>query len=332
MHRLRNVILLLASSALAIAACGSNGAESEPPSANQSPAQTNVSPTQIRTRNIAHVYGETAVPADLQRVVVLDSRMMLGTALLLGVPVVGYQDQPFGPDVPSYLDDQALSGAEGVGFNTISLEKVASVRPDLIIGNDFQISEELYPQFEQIAPTVALEVSGVTPWKNALREVGKVFGGGERTEQAIADYEVRTEQLRDALGERQGSTVTLANLRALDDIRIISRNWCSGSVLEEVGLTRPANQRVQDIKLSIERLGELDADLLLYFVGSSGTDPMQAAQAEEAIKANPLWNTLGAVKAGKAFRVDTDYWFSCGSMQAQNLVLGDLERILLSPQ
>lgn len=283
------------------------------------------------TRTISHEYGQAEVPADPQRVVVLDARLILPTAVVLDVPVVGYQDQPFGDRTTlPFVDEGALADAQGVGFNTISIEAVAALEPDLIIGNDGQIDEDLYPQFQQIAPTVALEAFIQTPWRDVLRTVADAFNRADEVEQGIADYEARAAEVREAVGDAQGTEVTLANLRALDDIRVIPSANCSSAVLEDVGFVRPPGQQGEErTDLSIERLGEIDADILFYYVGSSGTDPAEAAQAQQAITANPLWGTLGAVQRDRAYEVDQAHWFSCGSLQAQNLVLDDVERLML---
>lgn len=83
--------------------------------------------------------------------------------------------------------------------------------------------------------------------------------------------------------------------------------WCSGSALDEVGLVRPPDQRGADTinDLSVELLPRLDADLLLYFVGSTATPLDEARQAAAAITSNPLWDTLDVVQSGQAYQVDT---------------------------
>lgn len=316
-HRGRKAALLLSTVALVVSACGSGD-------------QPDEAGTTAESRTIVHEFGETEVPADPQRVVVLDSRLMVPTAALLDVPVVGLAGLPYGErDTLPFVDEEAVTGAEDVGFNEINLEKVAALRPDLILGGGGAMEDGRYEQFQQIAPTVAFDFLGFAPWKEALRRVAEVFGGTERIEEGIADYEARVQELRAELGERQGTEVTFANLRALDDIRIYPGEWCSGSVLEEVGFTRPPDQQGEEtISLSIERLGDLDAEMLVYFVGSPGTDPQDAGAAEDTITSHPLWDTLEVTRAGQAYAVDQTHWFSCGSLQAQNLVLDDLGEII----
>lgn len=319
--RHRQAAAALLAMVLVLTACGSGG---------QVDAGDTTEPA---TRTVSHVFGESEVPTDPQRVVVLDNNPVLGTAILLEVPIVGYTAQPAGEQVLPYFDQAALADADNVGFNPIDIERVAATEPDLIIGDSGNVDEEsgLYPLLAEIAPTVIFDV--FADWKDNLREIAGVVGGTEQIEEGITEYETRVEQIRTDLAEEQVGEVTLANFRALDDIRIYAPTWCSGMALDAVGIQRPAEQQVDEsINLSIELLGDIDADTLLYFVGSTATEPAEAAQATEAITTHPLWATLGVVQTDRAIEVDTDHWFTCGTLQAQNLVLDDIERIFMADQ
>lgn len=315
----------LAVLALAAAACSSPDPASEDNAASVD-----------ETKMVVHEYGETEVPADPQRVAVLHTSTILGTALLLDVPIVAYQRQEFGNGVLPFFDASKLEGAVDAGRPELNLEAIASAQPDLIVSQTGVVDDgAIYERLSQIAPTVVFEAFGSTPWRDTLRELTQVFGGEERIEQGIADYERRVERIRAEAGARiDGTSVTLANFRGATDIRVYGSAWCSGSVLEDVGLVRPPEQQGDGGEtigdLSIEQLPRLDADLLLYFVGSTATPPEEAAQATAAITSSPLWDTLGAVQSGQAYQVDTGHWFTCGSLQAQNEVLDDVERILLA--
>lgn len=322
MSRLQPVAALLTVAALVLAGCGND---------NSAAAPETTAPEETRT--VSHEYGEAEVPVDPKRVVVLHNSAVLGTALMLDVPVVGYPAAPFGGGVLPYLDESKLDGARNVAgtFPDPNIEAVAATGPDLIIGTTGFVDEAAYNRLTELAPTVVFEIFGSTPWKDAVREVAAVFGEEERIEQGISRHERRVEDLRAALGQRvENRTVTLANFRALDDIRIIASDWCSSSTLQEVGLVRPPDQRAEEeTNLSIELLPQIDADMLIYFVGSTATSPDEAGQARQEIMSNPLWDTLGVVQPGQTYEVDPTHWFTCDTLQAQTLVLDDLERILL---
>lgn len=319
MRRASRVLVLMPVLALAISSCGSG----EPAGAASTQG----------VQKISHSYGETEAPIDPQRVVVLNNTVVLGTALLLDVPVVGYPAGRSG--LLPYFDESKLAEARnvvGTSVTQANIEAVAASRPDLIIGTTAFVDETLYKRLVEIAPTVVFEHrTNDAQWKEPVRRTAAVFQGTAAIDTRIAEHEARVEEVRTALREQSEiREVTLANLRALDDIRISSSDSCAAATLEEVGLARPPGQRgIDEIKLSIERLGELDADALLYYVGSTATDPDEAGQAEKAIMSHPLWDTLGAIQRGQAFRVDQTHWFTCGTLQAQDLILDDIERIFL---
>lgn len=315
---------LLAVLALTAASCSSSDA----------PTEEDVG-SAIQTESVMHDYGETEVPTDPQRVAVLHTSTILGTALLLDVPIVAYQRQEFGDGVLPFFDASKLEGAVDAGRPELNLEAIASAQPDLIVSQTGVVDDgAIYERLSQIAPTVVFEAFGSTPWRDTLRQLTQVFGGEEQIEQGISDYERRVEEIRAEAGARiEDTSVTLVNFRGTTDIRIYGNAWCSGSVLEDVGLVRPPEQRGEEGEtvrdLSIEQLPRLDGDLLLYFVGSTATSPDEAGQATAAITSSPLWETLGAVQSGQTYQVDTAHWFTCGSLQAQNEVLDDVEGILL---
>lgn len=284
------------------------------------------------TRTISHAYGQAETPTDPERVVVLNGTNVLGAVLQSDVPIVGYTRQPAGAGIAPFFDESKLADAQDVGWvNALNIEAIAATDPDVIIGTTgFVADEAMHATLSEIAPTIAFESFGTTPWRDTLRQVAEVLGNEEQVEAGIAEYEARIDDVRTRLGERAGPmTVTLANFRALDDIRNYPPNWCSGTTLADVGLVFAEEERENTGDgVSVELIAGFDADAIFYFVGSSTVDT-DAREATTAIQQNPLWDTLGAVQREQAFDVDKAHWFGCGSLQAQNLVLDDVERLLL---
>jgi len=103
----------------------------------------------------------------------------------------------------------------------------------------------------------------------------------------------------------------------------------AGRTLRQVrGLTVTGdNPTPTGVTLSPERMREIDADVILYFAGGGG----QHARANEFLAAatsNPLWQSLEAVKAGRAHRVDTFVWFDGSGTTAANLAVDDMLKYL----
>jgi iron complex transport system substrate-binding protein len=78
-----------------------------------------------------------------------------------------------------------------------------------------------------------------------------------------------------------------------------------------------------------EALAALDGDVLLYIIGSN-YDPDGGSALERETLANPLWQMLPAVKAGRAYRVDVRDWMSFSGLASANRVLDDVERHVLA--
>jgi iron complex transport system substrate-binding protein len=77
--------------------------------------------------------------------------------------------------------------------------------------------------------------------------------------------------------------------------------------------------------LSPEELQLADADRIFYSVQGATTET-EAAQS--ATIANPLWETLPAVRDGRAVLVDDDPWYLNAGPTAARIVLSGLEATL----
>ncbi|NJL98642.1 MAG: ABC transporter substrate-binding protein, partial [Synechococcaceae cyanobacterium SM2_3_2] len=101
------------------------------------------------TRLVQHAMGETFVPEDPQRVVVLDTSA-LDAVVALGSTPVG--TLIYGT-LPAYLGE-SITEIDIVGdINQPNLEAIIRLDPDLILGTRVNVAA-LYRQLDQIAPTI----------------------------------------------------------------------------------------------------------------------------------------------------------------------------------
>lgn len=281
-------------------------------------------------RRIEHALGAADVPARLKRVVVIDSFTTLHTALLLDVPVVGATTFDGAEPFASFLPSEETEGIASVGYLELDLEAIAALEPDLIVGSE-QFMAEPYDRLAQIAPAVAIDYIPQVDWKDHERLLGEVLGQRAAVDVRVAAYERRVGELQAALGDRLDELeVTFLRL-VEDEIRVHTRCHFAGAVLHEVGVRRPTAQGTDDpeeniLTWSAERIGDLDADVILYAVSGGGFDPDAAAQALARYEGNPLWQGLEAVQQGGVHAVDPTYWLS-GGVRAAELILDDLGRL-----
>jgi iron complex transport system substrate-binding protein len=289
--------VLLAASAL-LAACGSSAGE---PAADGT----------TETRTVEHAMGTAQVPADPQRVVVLDTGE-LDDALALGVKPVGAVRIDVSTDFLSYLGDQT-EGIEMVGtISEPNLEKIAALDPDLILSSTVR-HEAIYEQLNAIAPTVLAPDLGDT-WKDNFRLYAEALGKAEEAEQMLADFEERAA----ALGEKLGTGKTLSIVRFLPgQIRLYSDKSFTGVILTDMGLEVPTAAIGADTfaELSPEQVTKAEADYL--YVSTYG--PTEDTDQAEVV-GGPLWKTLGAVQAGEVHQLNDDLLSGIGIQAAEQIL------------
>lgn len=270
-------------------------------------------------RVITHALGVTCVPRTPKRVVVLDAGP-LDTAIALGIKPIGAVGKSAADnEFVTYLKDRT-QGVANVGvIQQPNLEKILALKPDLILSAKIRHGE-LYPQLSRIAPTVMTESVGAT-WRSDLLLWGDALGRKAQAQTLLNQFRVKAKRI----GQRQRQ-VSVSVVRFLpQQTRIMHRASFIGTVLDEAGLTRPASQRVNDFAayVSAEAIPQMDGTFLFY---TSFGDPKTTTQ-NEMLK-HPLWQTLVAVKAGRAIAVDDDYWMTGTGILAANRVLDDLAKTL----
>ena len=315
--------LLLLLTLATVSACNS-------PANNQN--QTINSQTDISNcKGVQHAMGETCVPINPQRVVVLAGG--LDTALSLGVKPIGSTN--LDTDRWYYLDDR-LKGIESLGNpSNPNLEAITALKPDLILGFE-ATDKENYALLSQIAPTVIVEIQGSGDWKKMLSKYAEALGKTEKAEQIMIDYQARIEEFQTQMGARLPQT-EVSILHVDPDLEIYLEDSFPATVVADAGLPRPSEQtnteRTFIMGISKELLHKADGDVM--FVWTSGDNEEIARDSQtvlKQLKADPLWSRLNAVQQGQVYDVPS-YWIGMGPIAA-NLVLDDLFKHLVdsSPQ
>lgn len=278
---------------------------------------------------VQHLMGETQVPLHPQRVVTLDANY-LSNALVLGIQPVGstaWSDatRHSGLDpVEPYLRDRAQA-LTIVGYGQeVDLEKVLLLKPDLILGSDLHAA--IYEQLSQIAPTILFTYhDGSRSWKDLIRFSGEVLGKSQDAEQLINDYYQRTQALRQKMGDR-AATIQVSVITPMSNgARLMYKGSLGGSVLEDVGLSRPPAQDKEGTNalVSFELIPHMDGDVIFVISRMDDTGLEWANQLEN----QPLWSQLEAVKQGNVYPVGAQHWYGWDIVRV-NLILDDLFKYL----
>lgn len=277
-------------------------------------------------RVIQHARGETVVPQNPQRVVLLGS---IVDALALGVEPIGAAFT----GLPQRADGEVLSPMLGDRTANIPvlgharrprLERIVELEPDLILGA--KGLGNLYPRLAQIAPTVLVDISrGADAWKDYVVDAATALGKPDTAQALIQQYEQRVAQFQDVMGDRLDTTVVSVARFRPDQVRIYQQGSFLGAVLEEIGLPRPEMQQRDNTyeTISIESLSSLDGDVLFFMQDNPGNSILSRVQD------HPLWSQLDVVQQEQVHEVSLEVWFLNAGIVSANMMLNDLFRTLV---
>lgn len=296
-------------------ATGSNASEEQPNAEEQI--------EQAETRVIEHVMGTAEIEGTPERVVVLYNGMV-DITLELGVKPIGAVQSWIGDPWYDYLEGK-MDGVENLGEEgQPNLEAIAALKPDLIIGSKLR-DEAIYNQLSQIAPTVFTD--SVFDWKENMALAAKALNKETNAKEFFEKWDKKVAELQEALGDKLQSEVSIVRFDP-DHARIYYTGY-AGTILEEVGLQRPENQRVDDwgVKLtSEESIPEMNGDIIFDITIDWQGDGAVYATKEKWTK-NPLWKNLDGVKNNQYYEVDPVVWNMAGGATTAVMLLDDLYEI-----
>lgn len=277
------------------------------------------------------------IPENPQRIVSLENA---ATELLLFTDkeIVG-TFQAFTKDELSATLPALESKLEPIpGFDwPINLESLLTISPDLIAAYSNETMP--YDQLSQIAPTVIFGADVAEgDWKAATEFWSEVFNVQDVYTEMLATYDARVADLKTALGDRAADTQVSLVLASSYFNMIYTADAPTSRILQDVGFTRPESQALNSEEslaaygnttfayLSDETLNLADGDIIFLFTFAAGGDAAAASDQYLAdFQANPLWQSLSAVKAGNAFPVGY-HWTRGNTYLQANAILDDLFR------
>lgn len=310
------------------------------------PAASETRSTNCQT--VQHAGGKTQICGTPQRVAVLNPKM-LDLLLSLDVQPIGYAevfsnrqgnfDQPE-QQIP-YLGKRITQPIANLGISgEPSLEAIARLQPDLILGDSAGNKEE-YTQLSQIAPTLLFEYVGHDKWQEPLQTIAKVLG---RTEQAQAVIETQRQQIETARQTlapivKAYPTVLMVASEQFQPIDLVTSVDFCGGLLEDLGfqLVALSEDEPQDItqNISVETLPQLDADLIIVqghhvagmsrIENASNFNSSQLQTIKQTWNANPITQSLRASKENRVYFIPTYICRGLPSPIGRQLVLEQLQ-------
>lgn len=266
------------------------------------------------THVVQHARGETEVPTQPQRVVVLEP-VQLDTAIALGIVPVGSPSLNATAGIPKYLGEKA-DGITVVGtFTELKLEAIAALRPDLIIGTETRFSA-LYDQLSAIAPTVFMATQ-TDPWRYNVAFTANALGSEAGADELMAAYDQRCEDIKQRY-DVEGKTAQF--IRPRDTVlSIYAPTSFAGGTLECVGFKIPDREWDDAISSDISPENILNATADYVFVATA--NPADPNTVPTSIRDN-------AASFPRLFPSDSSYWISGVGAVGGMAVLDDIEKAL----
>ncbi|MEU8732514.1 iron-siderophore ABC transporter substrate-binding protein [Streptomyces tendae] len=303
----RRLAAALSAAALGVgllAGCGSDSDDSADEAGGGTPAAAGAFPVTVE-----HAFGTTKIDKAPERVVTVgytDDQ----TVLAFGIKPVGMVDQypnPAGqsPDIntqwPWVKDKWGDAKPEVImknGDTGPNYEKIAALRPDLIVAVYSEIDQAGYDKLSKIAPTVGRTKGEKepfsAPWQDNALHIAKALGKAEEGEKMIADIQGKLDAAKQAHPAFADQTAVVLSWYK-DSVAPFTSTDVRGRLVTGIGFKYQTEiDKVAGgdfyTTLSPERVDLVDVDRV--FVINDKAD-------QDALKKFKLFTNLDAVKNGK---------------------------------
>ncbi|MFT4136287.1 ABC transporter substrate-binding protein [Microbacterium sp.] len=260
-------------------------------------------PTDTFPVTVEHRYGETVVPAEPQRIVVVgvteqDILLELGVTPIATTEWYGeqpYATWPWATDLLGDAEPVVLSQADGIAF-----EKIASLKPDLIVGPNAGLTQEDYDKLAAIAPTISSlphTEAYFSDWQEQTRLVAAAVGRSEAGEELIEGVEAAYAEAAVAHPEFAGLSATFSQGAPWEGNLYVYPDGLNTDFLTELGFVMTPGLEAyakdgEQATISAENTSLIDADVIVF-----------ATENEDGLAQLLKFGTvseLSAVKEGRA--------------------------------
>ncbi|MFJ5277635.1 iron-siderophore ABC transporter substrate-binding protein [Streptomyces parvulus] len=304
----RRLAAALSAAALGVGLLAGCGSDSDDP-ADSAGGDTSTAGTGAFPVTVEHAFGTTKVAKAPERVVTVgytDDQ----TVLAFGIKPVGMVDQypnPEGrsPDIntqwPWVKDKWGDAKPEVImknGDTGPNYEKIAALRPDLIIAVYSEVDQAAYDKLSKIAPTVgrtkAEKEPFSAPWQDNAVHIAKALGKAEEGEKMVADIQGQLDAAKKEHPEFADQTAVVLSWYK-DSVAPFTSTDVRGRLVTGIGFKYQT--KIDEVAggdfyttLSPERVDLVDVDRV--FVINDKAD-------QDALKKFKLFANLDAAKNGK---------------------------------
>lgn len=263
---------VLTLAAVTLTGCSATGSES----GAQANAHYTTKPTDAFPLTVDHMFGKTTVKAEPQRVVVVgvteqDILLELGVSPIATTEWYGEEPYAVWPWATELLGDAkptVLKTSDGFEY-----EKIASLKPDLIIGTNAGLTKETYAKLAEIAPTLASVVGSeeyFSSWQDQTRQISAALGRSAAGDGLINGIEEAFAKASAEHPEFAGLTATFTQGTPYEGNLWVYPDGVSTDFLTDLGFTMTAGLAAyapaagEQAQISAENIGLIDADVIVF--------------------------------------------------------------------
>lgn len=261
--------------------------------------------------SVSHAFGQTVIPSKPKKIVTLgwsgeDVVLALGQT-----PVAMTRYGSFPSGIFPWVEEKLTSAAPILMSGEFDYERIAALKPDVILGIYSGIDEKTFRRLSLIAPTVVYRSA---PWSADWREqttvIGEALGKSDEAQALIRATDENLRTFGGAHPELRGKSFTFGTYFAGGSgIVVYLPKDPRVAALTELGM-RPSegvlawSTKAPDetsVSVSLEEISSIDADVLIMWYAEGAR-----AVAEE----QTLFKTLKAVQRGSYVALDDpiDVW------------------------
>jgi iron complex transport system substrate-binding protein len=282
--------------ATTLAACGSDGDDKAAESGGTASAGFPVT--------LKNTFGETTITKKPERIVTLGWNAQ-DVVYALGETPVGMPKVTYGPTAAGVTawDADKFDPAKTTLLDTgdkYPFEKIAALKPDVILAPYEGFDEATYKTLSGIAPTVAYPgAPWQTTWQDQTLLVGEALGKKADAEKLIAGIGDKIKQVAADHPEFKDKTIAVGSFGP--DNYVYMPGDPRVQILNEMGfqnapgveaLEKTNTKKEFALTISKEKISDVDADVLVAYVDGIGT---------QKFLSDPVYSSLGAVKRGGAY-------------------------------
>jgi len=277
---------------------------------------------------ISGVLGDVELEGPAQRVVALEWTYA-EDLLAVGVQPIGVTDIE-GYNNWIQIQEKFDENVVDVGTRQEpSLEKIAELKPDLIIAIKFR-HEGIKSQLESIAPTVFFDpypndenFNQYDEMESTFKEIAKAVGKSSEAEQVLTELEAKYQDAKAIIDSANLTTKDVLLTQAFSanqapQIRVFTPNALASVILDKIGLNNVHTSDVLEVygfsTVNVEALTKYEGANYLYVVQDNDNI------YENQLKDNKVWNGLGFVQENRTYPLGGDAWLFGGPLSAKVVV------------